>query len=175
MENKYIAFSGGVESTTMCILYGKGAKAIWCDTGAEHSEMYERMNIVEDKLKQLHNGDFEIIRLTPEIKHKGKLYKGLENLVLAYKFMPSGMKRYCTREFKIKPIDKYLKEVGECELLIGFNADETDRVGNLEAMPNINYKYPLVEDGHDRGDCEAILNLHGLHPNFPIYMSRGGV
>ncbi len=24
--NKYISFSGGVESTTMCILYGKGAK-----------------------------------------------------------------------------------------------------------------------------------------------------
>jgi hypothetical protein len=171
---KYIAFSGGVESTTMCILYGKGAKAIWCDTGAEHEEMYARMDIVESKLKELHNGDFELIKLTPEIKHKGKLYKGLENLVLAYKFMPSGMKRYCTREFKIKPIDKFLKEAGECSLLIGFNSDETDRVGNLEAMPNIKYQYPLVEDGHDRGDCEAILNLHGLHPNFPIYMSRGG-
>jgi 3'-phosphoadenosine 5'-phosphosulfate sulfotransferase (PAPS reductase)/FAD synthetase len=172
--SKFIAFSGGVESTTMCILYGKGAKAIWCDTGAEHKEMYKRMDIVEEKLKQLHGGDFEIIRITPEIKHKGEFYKGLENLVLAYKFMPSGIKRYCTKEFKIKPIDKYLKEAGECELLIGFNADESDRVGNLEAMPNINYKYPLLEEGYDRGDCEAILNVHGLHPKFPIYMSRGG-
>jgi PP-loop superfamily ATP-utilizing enzyme len=27
---RFISFSGGVESTTMCILYGKGATAIWC-------------------------------------------------------------------------------------------------------------------------------------------------
>jgi 3'-phosphoadenosine 5'-phosphosulfate sulfotransferase (PAPS reductase)/FAD synthetase len=55
---KFISFSGGVESTTMCILYGKGAKAIWCDTGAEVTEMYDRMELVESRLKELHKGDF---------------------------------------------------------------------------------------------------------------------
>ena len=49
---RFIRFSGGVESTTMCLLYGKGATAIWCDTGAEHGEMYERINKVEDYLKK---------------------------------------------------------------------------------------------------------------------------
>jgi len=39
---KFISFSGGVESTTMCVLYGKDAKAIWADAGAEHDFMYER-------------------------------------------------------------------------------------------------------------------------------------
>lgn len=45
MENKkrFISFSGGVESTTMCILYGKGATAIWCDTGDEEPEMYKQI------------------------------------------------------------------------------------------------------------------------------------
>ncbi len=52
---RFISFSGGVESTTMCLLYGKGATAIWCDTGAEHGEMYERINKVEDYLKDFHN------------------------------------------------------------------------------------------------------------------------
>ena len=32
----FISFSGGVESTTMAILYGKGSKAIWVNPGAEH-------------------------------------------------------------------------------------------------------------------------------------------
>ena len=32
----------GVESTALCLLYGKGAKAIVCDTGDEEDEMYER-------------------------------------------------------------------------------------------------------------------------------------
>lgn len=53
---KFISFSGGVESTAMCVLYGKGATAIWCDTGAEHELMYKRIDYVEEKLKQLQMG-----------------------------------------------------------------------------------------------------------------------
>ena len=171
---RFISFSGGVESTTMCILYGKGAKAIWCDTGAEHTEMYKRMDMVEERLKQLHGGDFEIIRLKPSVKIKGKMIDNLLTGVIAQKFMPSSMARYCTRQFKIEPIDKFLKEQGECELMIGLNADEESREGNWGLMANVKYSYPLQTDGHNRGDCEAILNLHGLHPQFPAYMLRGG-
>ena len=60
---KFISFSGGVESTTMCLLYGKGATAIWCDTGAEHKEMYNRIDKVEKYLKEYHKGDFSLVRI----------------------------------------------------------------------------------------------------------------
>jgi len=165
---RFISFSGGVESTTMCILYGKGAKAIWCDTGAEHEEMYKRIDEVENKLKDLHGGDFELIRI------KNKKWYGLEAYANKVKFMPSGMARYCTRMFKIEPIDDFLSEQGECELMIGFNFDEEGRTGNLEMKSNVKYTYPLIEDGLTRQDCEDILNIHGLHPSFPVYMLRGG-
>lgn len=165
---KFISFSGGVESTTMCILYGKGAVGIWCDTGAEHQEMYQRIEHVESELKKLHDGDFSIIKV------KNNKHKGLEDYAKQVKFMPSGQRRYCTRMFKIEPIDDFLKTQGECELLIGFNADEDGRVGNLEKMSNVNYRYPLIDDGYDRADCEIILKKNNLHPNFPAYMKRGG-
>jgi 3'-phosphoadenosine 5'-phosphosulfate sulfotransferase (PAPS reductase)/FAD synthetase len=171
---RFISFSGGVESTTMCILYGKWAKAIWCDTGAEHQKMYDRMDLVEEKLKKLHGGDFEIIRLKPSTKIKGELVDNLLDGVIRQKFMPSSMKRYCTRLFKIEPIDRFLKEQGECELMIGLNADETAREGNYGMMANVKYSYPLQDDGHSRADCEAILDVYGLHPRFPAYMLRGG-
>ena len=61
--------------------------------------------------------------------------------------------------------------------MIGFNADEEpnkDRTGNKMKCENVKYTYPLYEDGIDRKECEDILNGLGLHPNFPIYMSRGG-
>jgi 3'-phosphoadenosine 5'-phosphosulfate sulfotransferase (PAPS reductase)/FAD synthetase len=163
----FISFSGGVESTTMCVLYGKGAKAIWADTRAEHKKMYERINYVEKMLKELHGNDFEIIRLS------NQKYEGLENYVFKQKFMPSPTERYCTRVFKIEPIDKFLKTQGDCTLMIGFNADE-DRTGNYGLMSNVNYIYPLQEEGYTRKDCEDILNNYGLHPNFPAYMKRGG-
>lgn len=171
---KFISFSGGVESTTMCLLYGKGATAIWCDTGAEHKEMYNRIDKVEQYLKDFHNGDFNMVRIRGGYKAYGKVYNSLEDTVVAIKFMPSQMKRYCTGYFKAKPIDKYLKEQGECELMIGFNYDEQGRTGSLEKMKNVNYTYPLIENGYDRNDCEEILKKHGMHPNFPVYMLRGG-
>ena len=170
---KYISFSGGVESTTMCLLYGKGATAIWVDTGAEHKEMYERIDYVEQKLKEYHKGDFELIRLTAEMKHKGEYYKSLEDYIVALKFMPSQQRRFCTFYFKIKPIDDFLSKE-ECELMIGFNYDEQGRTGNLEMKSNIHYKYPLIDDGLTRDDCEDLLKINNLHPDFPVYMLRGG-
>ena len=169
----FISFSGGVESTTMCILYGKNAKGVWCDTGAEHEMMYERINEVESRIRKIHP-DFGIIRIYPKVKASGKTANTLLEAVLLWKFMPSPLKRYCTKDFKVKPIDRFLKDQGNCRLLIGLNSDETGRVGNLGLNKNVKYEYPLVEDGLNRGDCEDILNIYGLHPNFPAYMGRGG-
>lgn len=171
---KFISFSGGVESTTMCLLYGKGATAIWCDTGAEHNEMYNRIDKVEQYLKDFHSGDFNLVRIAGSKTYKKELYTSLEDLIVACKVMPSQQMRFCTNYFKAAPIDKYLKEQGECELMIGFNFDEQGRTGSLEKMQNVKYTYPLIDDGYDRKDCEDILTKNGMHPNFPVYMMRGG-
>ena len=170
---RFISFSGGVESTTMCILYGKGATAICSDTGAEHSKMMERIKHVEQKIKEIHP-DFELIIINPTVTAKGIEVHSLEEYIKIYKVMPSGQMRFCTREFKIKPIDNFLSKQGECELMIGFNYDEQGRIGNLGLKTNVKYTYPLIEDGYTRSDCEEILHQHELHPNFPVYMLRGG-
>lgn len=171
---KFISFSGGVESTTMCVLYGADAKAIWADTGAEHEFMYDRINMVEEQIKLIHP-NFEIIKLKTTKKHKGELYQGLDDLAVAYKFMPSAKDRYCIRIFKIEPIDEYLSSIGECILMIGLNADEENsREGNWGLKENVTYQYHLIEDGHNRDDCEEILINYGLHPNMPVFMLRDG-
>ena len=171
---KFISFSGGVESTAMCLLYGKGAKAIWCDTGAEHQLMYDRIDYCEAKLKEFHKGNFELIRIKPSVTCKGEKVQTLTQYIERAMFMPSQMRRYCTGRFKIEPIDLFLSQQGQCELLIGFNADETARVGNLEKAKNVAYSYPLQSDGYSREDCEFMLSQHDLHPNLPPYMKRGG-
>jgi hypothetical protein len=171
---RFISFSGGVESTTMCILYGKGATAIWCDTGAEHDEMYKRIDDCEKALKEIHKGDFELVRLKADVKVKGSWVDNLIDAILGWKFMPSQGQRWCTGKFKIAPIDNFLSEQGECELLIGLNADEETREGNWGLKANVKYVYQLQEDGLTRDDCIELLNQYGLNPDFPLYMSRGG-
>lgn len=174
---RFISLSGGVESSTMCLLYGKGATAIFCDTGDEHKELYERLDFLETALTDFHSGDFRLIRIKPNPKIKGERVEKLSEGIKAKAFMPSPMARYCTSRFKIEPIEAFLKAAGECEVFIGLNADEEPgsvRVGNHGKLKNVSYRYPLFEDGYDRTDCENLLKKHGLHPNFQIYMSRGG-
>ena len=173
----FIAFSLGVESTTMCLLYGKGATAIFTDTGSEHKELYARLALVEGILKSVHGGDFELKVIKPTLVSKGVECHSLQEHIEAKKFMPSGQKRYCTEQWKIKPMDAFLKKQGDCELLIGFNADEEpgiDRTGNLMRCKNVTYRYPLFEEGLTRADCKVLLRANGLHPDYPVYMARGG-
>ena len=170
---RYLSFSGGVESTTMAILYGKGATAIVADTGDEESEMYERWKYVEQRLKEIHNGDFNIIYLHPEVIAKGIVCHTLDELVMAWKLFPSPRMRFCTIKLKIEPIDKFLSTQGECELMIGLNADE-ERVGNFGECKNVTYSCPLQDDGLTRDDCIEVLKAHDLMPDFPPYMQRGG-
>jgi len=171
---KFIAFSGGVESTTMCLLYGKGATAVFTDTGSEHAEMYRRIDQVENALMEIHNGNFSLIRLRACVTAKDEKVNSLTDYVAKMQYFPSGADRFCTSRFKIAPLDNFLKDQGESELLIGLNADETDRVGNHGLLANVTYKYPLQEDGYTRQDCIDILEKYGLRPDFPAYMRRGG-
>ncbi len=172
--HKYIAFSGGVESTAMCLLYGKGATAVFTDTGSEHAEMYKRIDKVEKALIEFYDGNFQLVRLRASIMVKGEKVKTLTEAVEKKAFFPSPSVRFCTADFKIAPLDRFLKEQGECELLIGLNADETDREGNHGLLSNVHYRYPLQEDGMSRQDCVDLLEKHGLKPDFPAYMRRGG-
>lgn len=163
---RFISFSGGVESTAMCILYGENAKAITADTGWEHPEMYERWTIVEERIKQIHPC-FEVIKVRNE-------RETLVEKIRRQKFFPGIRARYCTSDFKIKPIDDFLSRQGKCELMIGLNSDEFNRTGNHGLKKNVTYSYPLIDNGMSRAACTALLKKFDLNPVFPPYMTRGG-
>jgi len=167
---KFISFSGGVESTTMCVLFGRGVKAIFADTGFEHQIIYDRLDLVERWCKKEWGNDFEIIRV------KNDKYISLPDYILESHFYPNFQSRYCTRMFKIEPIDKYLDQFKDkgVELMIGLNAEETDRTGNHGNKAFINYRYPLIENVITRQKCIEVLKHVGLKPQFPPYMKRGG-
>lgn len=165
---KFFSFSGGVESRVMALLFGHHAKGIFADTGAEHEVMYREIDIIEAWFKDRHGGQFEIIRVS---RPDGE---SLPEYMKRYKYAPSFRNRFCTRRFKIEPIDAFLKDQGPCQLMIGLNADEIDRPGNLMKLENVDYVYPLQDLGIGREKCEALLTEFGIMPQFPVYMQRGG-
>jgi len=171
---QFISFSGGVESRTMAVLFGNKADAIFADTGAEHEALYQQFDEIESTIKEFHSNDFRIIR----VRQANAENTGINNLIdyiKHRKYFPSFKARYCTRLFKIEPIDSFLRQFDEVELMIGLNADEANlRTGNHGLLSHVKYSYPLVEHGISRAMCKRILQSIGLQPNFPAYMQRGG-
>lgn len=165
---QFIAFSGGVESTTMALLYGKVATPIFADTGWEHAAMYQRLEVVEATLREFHGPQFEVIKVGRE--------DTLPDYIRKQKFFPSFRARFCTRMFKIEPIDNFLRQYEDegCELMIGLNANEGDRTGNHGLLPFVKYSYPLLDAGITREKCLEYLEKVKLRPAFPAYMARGG-
>lgn len=168
---RFISFSGGVESSTMCLLFGNKADAIFADTGWEHKPIYLRIPIIEKAVREFHGNDFKIHIV------KNSKYESLPAYIEERKFYPSFQQRACTWRFKIDPIDEFLSQYKEegAELMIGLNVDEADaRTGNHGLLPFVTYSYPLVENGITRAKCEELLRAAGIYPDFPPYMRRGG-
>lgn len=168
---KFISFSGGVESTTMCVLFGKEADAIFADTGFEHKEIYDRIDLIENWCRDFHRNDFKIQKV------KNTQHGSLPDYIKSINFYPSITKRFCTYLFKIKPIDDFLKQYEQegAEIMIGLNLDEIDmRTGAHGLLPFVKYTYPLADNLLSRKACITILEHAGLAPNFPPYMKRGG-
>lgn len=160
----FIAFSGGVESTTLCLLFGGKADAIFADTGDEHAEMYERLGQVEGILKTTYPS-FRIIKVSAG--------EALHDCIRRKHVFPSPVMRFCTQIFKIEPINAYLKNYQPCKLMIGLNADERDRTGAYP-IKGVTFEYPLQDLDLSRGKCVALLREYGLEPRLPVYMRRGG-
>ena len=74
----FISFSGGVESSTMCVLFGNKADAIFADTGFEHIEIYDRLELIEKWGKVFHRPDFKIHKVKNEIfvenRRRGRIW-----------------------------------------------------------------------------------------------------
>jgi hypothetical protein len=164
MSKTFIAFSGGVESTTLCLLFGGKADAIFADTGDEHAEMYERISQVEGILRRIHPR-FRIIKVSAA--------EALHDYVRRMRVFPNSVMRFCTRIFKIEPINGYLKSQLPCTLMIGLNAEETERTGAYP-FEGVSFEYPLQDLGLTRAKCIAALKEYDLEPRLPVYMRRGG-
>ena len=154
----------------MFYLGGK-ADAIFADTGYEYDLIYRRIELIEKWCKDFHRSDFKIHKV------KNEQYGSLQDYILDQKFYPNFGARYCTRMFKIEPIDHFLEQYKDegAELMIGLNVTEIEqRTGNHGNKSFINYSYPLADNGLNREMCSTILRQVKLYPDFPPYMQRGG-
>lgn len=148
-----LSYGAGVNSTAIIALALLGKidmpdYIVFSDTGAEHPYTYKYIDYLECSgigLTYLTGGD----------KHMDLIQFCQEKNI-----MPSRLNRWCSDHWKITPVYKFSKSLGENTIiLIGIDAKESHRANRKNTK---NKKFPLIELGIDRNGCKKVIQQVGL-------------
>lgn len=188
MESKKInvlSLGGGVQSSTLIYLSHAGLipqfdKIYFADTGDEPKAVYEH-------LEYLHTlADIEVVKIASGKSISEHLFEddmkffNMPLYIVDTDGTVSTMRRQCTREFKITPIDvalrswlvgiglgytdklgrNYVKRGYSVNFHMGISWDEQRRVSDARVKWKV-HKYPLIELELSRTDCIRFARKHG--------------
>jgi hypothetical protein len=169
---RVISLGAGVQSTTLLLLANHGElpgdqvdAAIFADTEWEPRAVYQHL----DWLEQV--SEIPIYRVGRSSLRQDALDPELSRNAAMPVFVagPKGggiAPRQCTREYKVRPIERKLRELlgsrrtGTVDLLMGISLDEVERM-KVNPTSWITNHYPLIDKRMSRHDCLRWLELHG--------------
>jgi hypothetical protein len=158
-----LGLSGGKDSTALAILLHQDfpdMEYFFCDTHKELPETYEYLDRIEARL------GIKIQRLSAE--------RGFDHWLDVYGgFLPSPNSRWCTKQMKIIPLEKFIGD-DEAVSYVGIRADEK-RDGYVSTKPNITPVFPFKERGLVKADIIRLLEDSGIGmPDYYRWRSRSG-
>lgn len=161
---------------------------VMADTGNEHDQTYRH---VEDMRELCKKHDIPFFLITPDMGHHSKTWPSLQHQWKLNKSVGSkAFMKSCTDKLKIGPIynfvgsyihktyglDKhgrkqefieFARKYGKIDVLIGIAKGEEKRVaGENKSDPkwrrqSINVRYPLIDLGMDRQECQDYISSLG--------------
>ena len=153
---RVLSMGAGVQTTACLIRYSSYYDAvIFADTGNEYPETYA---YIEKYLKPF-CADHQIKWFTVTNGRSKSLYDDC----FKKKQVPYLLSRQCTREFKIIPINRKLRELGATKknpitVDIGISMDEIQRMNSSKYQKCYEIKnYPLITDKITRDQCKQII------------------
>lgn len=174
---KVFSFGGGVQSTAALVLAARGELEadvfLFADVGedSENPDTVTYMRDVALPYAERHGIRFEVVR---------HLYKGEPETLLQHIYRPdrhgvpiparlnggAPVKRLCTSDWKIIPINAWLMQQGPGphEISLGISLDEFQRMSSAinPKYPTITRVYPLIDRRMNRADCHALIESEGL-------------
>ena len=156
--------SGGKDSSALAVYLRDKISEMeyfFCDTGAELPETYEYLTRLEVVLGK------PIVRLNAQrgFDHWFEVFRGA---------LPSPQMRWCTKNMKIKPIENWIGEAPAISY-VAIRADESNRKGHISKKPNIQTRFPFVEDGIEHDGVVRILTDIGIGlPAYYEWRTRSG-
>jgi hypothetical protein len=170
-EHHVLGLSGGRDSAALAVYMrqhhpGTDIEYFFTDTGKELPEVYEFLGRLEGFLGK------PILRLNPDRDFDFWLKQ-------YHDFLPSVQTRWCTRQLKLRPFERWLRprlEAGDAvSSYVAIRADEEYREGYSAKHPNLHVRLPFKEHGIDKAGVLEILDAAGLGlPRYYAWRTRSG-
>ena len=156
--------SGGKDSSALAVYLRDTVPEMeyfFCDTGAELPETYEYLT----RLQVILGKPIARLNASRGFDHWFEVFRGT---------LPSPQMRWCTKNMKIKPIEEWIGD-GQAISYVAIRSDEANRKGYISTKPNIQSRFPFVEDGIDRQGVMNILEDAGIGlPKYYEWRTRSG-
>jgi len=166
-----LGLSGGRDSAALAIFMRQrhpevDVEYFFTDTGKELPEVYNYLTRLEGYLGK------PIRRLNPD--------RDFDFWLKSYKnYLPSAQSRWCTRQLKLRPFERWVREFLEAgETVISYVAirsDEEYREGYQSNKDKLLIRLPFKEAGIDKAGVIEILEGSGLGlPDYYEWRTRSG-
>ena len=162
---RMLSFGGGIQTSYLLFNYPERYDfCVFADVskGTRFDEKAKTYWFIDNYIKPFcEKNGIEFITVHPKLP----LFK----FCIIRKIIPSVEFRWCTADFKIEPIMRFIRNIkqkGEVILEdIGFSYDEYWRAGNLKIPKYVKAEFPLVDDKITREQCKkSILDKIGFLP-----------
>lgn len=177
---KVISYGGGVQSTAMLVLAAQSRidfkTFLFCNVGDDSEHPATLAYVHEVAMPYAQANGIELVELH-RVKRTGEsetLYQrltrdGIRSIDIPVR-MANGApgNRNCTADFKIKVVDRWLREHGAkeegAEVAIGISLDEFQRMKpNMDkSTPWKENRFPLIDLRMSRQDCMSVIVKAGL-------------
>lgn len=171
MERHVLGLSGGRDSAALAIFMRENhpdleIEYFFTDTGKELPEVYSFLDKLEGYLGK------PILRLNPDRDFDFWL-RQFNN------FLPSPRTRWCTRQLKIRPFERWVApmlEAGDTVYsYVAIRSDEEYREGYSSKQDRLVVRLPLKEAGIDKAGVLEILEGAGIGlPDYYEWRTRSG-
>lgn len=170
-EMHVLGLSGGRDSAALAVYMRQNYPKLdihyfFTDTGKELPEVYEFLVKLEGFLGK------PIERLNPD--------RDFDFWLRQYNnFLPSAQSRWCTRQLKLRPFERWIRPILDCGTTVysyvAIRADEEYREGYTSKRDSLVVKLPLKDDGIDKAGVLDILEGAGLGlPEYYEWRTRSG-
>lgn len=184
----YLSLGAGVQSGTIAEMIAEGDlplidAAVFSDTGDEPQYVYDCVDYLTGRLREVAVPVIQVQKgnIIKDAKHPSARFVAIPIFTIQHDGKIGKMRRQCTREYKIEPIEKWLRgrllDMGlakqrvtgaivvakgvSVECWLGLSLDEVVRMA-----PNrtkfITSRWPLIEKRMRRYDCVTWLKKRGL-------------